>query len=296
MSNIRNLLRSSGRCSLIQSNKFHTSQSLNTFWVSDEKGGYKGRTEKLPPLNKRISEGFKELKNEFRLFKQEVIDEIHGTNMPLIIRRDEIDVSFKFGDEQSIDKWVTSSDSDHNEGFSKCELSLTKEGKGLFSGNLCKTVPKDGKIARAGYCNMATKTFRKSFKRETRFDWSMYNILNMRVRGDGRAYFVNIGTKGYFDLMWNDMYHYIMFTRGGPYWENVRIPFSKFIFSSRGRIQDRQCPINLQNISSFSITLADKVDGKFNLEIDYIGLENDPNHRERFAYEMYETDNNIAAN
>ncbi|XP_044747090.1 complex I intermediate-associated protein 30, mitochondrial [Coccinella septempunctata] len=283
------------RYPVIGKRNFHLSPSLCEFWIRDEKGGYSGKHEELPPLTKRIPQGFKELKEEIELYKKELYEDFFWLNTPLIVRPGEIDIIWKFGKESSLDTWVTSSDSDHNEGFSKCELMLTKDGNGLFSGELNKRVPKDGKIARAGYCNMKTKTFRKSFKRQKYLDWTAYNVLNMKVRGDGRSYFLNIGNKGYFDLSWNDMYHYPLYTRGGPYWQIVRIPFSKFFLSSRGRIQDKQFAIDLSKISSFSITMADKVDGPFSLEIEYIGLENDPYHRESFAYEMYQLDGNIAA-
>lgn len=42
-------------------------------------------------------------------------------------------------------------------------------------------------------------------------------------------------------------------------------------------------------VSRFGITAAgmEFMDGEFNLEIDYIGLEFNANHTEKFAYEMY---------
>lgn len=48
-------------------------------------------------------------------------------------------------------------------------------------------------------------------------------MLVMRVRGDGRSYLLNINTRGYYDITWNDVYHYVLFTRGGPYWQVARV-------------------------------------------------------------------------
>lgn len=165
---------------------------------------------------------------------------------------------------------------------------MTSSGTGLFFGTLNTRLPKDGRIKHAGYCNINSIPKRKSFKREVYYDWSQYTHLVLRIRGDGRCYVLNIATRGIFDLTWNDVYHYVLYTRGGPYWQYVRIPFSKFIFSSKGRLQDNQVPIVLHEITNFGISLADDVSGHFKLEIDYIGLEYDEFHKEEFAYESYD--------
>jgi NADH dehydrogenase [ubiquinone] 1 alpha subcomplex assembly factor 1 len=77
----------------------------------------------------------------------------------------------------------------------------------------------------------------------------------------------------------------------------VRIPFSKFFLASKGRVQDKQCPVVLNRITNvgFSVGAKGGYDGDFRLEIDYIGVEFDPNYREEFAYEMYKQDRYIVA-
>lgn len=69
----------------------------------------------------------------------------------------EVDVFWRFYDNVSLDHWIVTSDSDHAEGFSKCDLKINQRGYGIFSGNLCSRVPKDGRIQNSGYCNIITK-------------------------------------------------------------------------------------------------------------------------------------------
>lgn len=71
--------------------------------------------------------------------------------------------------------------------------------------------------------NSSALNLQMSFKREIYLDWSLYNHLELRVRGDGRTYLLNISTAGYFDLHWNDMYSYPLYTRGGPHWQVTKV-------------------------------------------------------------------------
>ncbi|XP_045527927.1 complex I intermediate-associated protein 30, mitochondrial [Pieris brassicae] len=257
------------------------------FWERDRKGGYNTKIKTGPLEN--IKNGFRELKYELKLFANEVKD--YFTKDPLLLARPgETDLLWCFNSPDVLDKFVTTSDSDHNEGFSHCKLDMSPAGRAQFHGYLDTRIPKDGRIKKSGYCSMRSKRIRKSFKRDSTYDWNIYNTLVIKVRGDGRSYLLNISCEGYYDLTWNDIYHYVLYTRGGPYWQIAKIPFSKFVLGAKGRIQDKQTRMRLDRITHFGIACGDRYDGVFNLEVEYIGLEYDPTHDEEFAYEMYKTE------
>uniref|UniRef100_A0A0V0G6R6 Putative complex i intermediate-associated protein 30 mitochondrial n=1 Tax=Triatoma dimidiata TaxID=72491 RepID=A0A0V0G6R6_TRIDM len=272
---------------------FSTSNVRQLFWESDFKGGYKSKN--ILSRLQLIKDGFSELKNEFKLFGKEILQKVESDPI-LLYHPGVIDKQWILHKKEHLDQWTTSCDSDHGEGFSTCDLTINASGNGLFSGFLSTQVPKDGVIKRSGYCSVRTKRIRKSFKRDDYLNWGQYTHLVIKCRGDGRSYMLNITTSGYFDQLWNDMYHYVLYTRGGPYWQITKIPFSKFFFASKGRIQDMQNKIQLNKITHFGITASDKINGPFSLEIDYVGVEYDPLHMEDFAYEMYRLPKNIAAN
>lgn len=140
---------------------FRTTPTASLFWEPHEKGGYKD-TRPRPSKIQMIRDGFKELKQEIALWSQEV-KEVIDSDPIYVYRPGETDVVWRFGSSESLEKWKVASDSDHNEGFSKCSLALNKQGKGLFSGYISIRVPKDGKVKRAGYCNMQTLRARVRF-------------------------------------------------------------------------------------------------------------------------------------
>lgn len=132
----------------------HTSPPLRLFWERDRKGGY-NRSLKKVSQKQMILEGLKDLKHEINMWKEEVKEKLESDPI-LVFRPGETDVAWEFQDEQDIAKWVVTSDYDHGEGDSKCTLEMSSAGHGLFSGEVHCRVPVDGKIKRAGYCNIKT--------------------------------------------------------------------------------------------------------------------------------------------
>lgn len=268
--------------------------SSGLFWERHRKGGYE--KEQRVSTKELIINGLKELRTEFALFQQEWKEKLESD--PLVVfRPGEIDVAFGFEKQTDLDRWVVTTDKDHGEGYSQAALELSPAGYGLFHGNLESRVPKDGRIKRAGYANIKSLRVRKSFKRDDFYDWSQYNTLVLKVRGDGRSYLINLAAEGYYDILWNDIYHYVLYTRGGPHWQVAKIPFSKFFLASKGRVQDQQGPVPLNRITNVGFTVGSRGghEGSFRLEFDFIGLEFDPSHQEEFAYEMYRQPKYIVA-
>ncbi|KAM9147591.1 complex I intermediate-associated protein 30, mitochondrial isoform 1-T2 [Pangshura tecta] len=245
-----------------------------------------------PPWKMEFSfeKGVGEIKKHFGLLKKELVDHWKGPEgRPLneyVLKQTR--VVWEFRSQKDLDEWVVSSDAEIG-GKSEAYLKLGKTNPtALLYGTLNTEAPRDGETGYSGYCALRAKLPMGAFGTKKYYDWSNFNSLYLRIRGDGRPWMINIYTNPYYSHQKDDLYSYFMFTRGGPYWQEIKIPFSKFFLSSRGRIQDNQYPLWLDKISTVGFTLGDKADGPFQLEIDFVGLLNDRAHTEEFAYEKYE--------
>lgn len=244
-----------------------------------------------PPWKIKVDfrKGLAGIKKNFTLLKQEFFDRWIGPEGKPLIEHilEQTLVRWEFRGPEDLEQWTLSSDSEIG-GQSEAYLKLGRNNNTcFFYGTLCSTPPRDGETRYSGYCTMRSKQPLASFERKKHYDWSTFNTLHLRVRGDGRPWMINIAAETYFSHQKDDVYSYFLYTRGGPYWQDVKIPFSKFFLAHRGRIQDDQHPLWLDKINTIGFTLGDKADGPFQLEIDYIGVCKDYAHTEEFAYEVY---------
>jgi len=196
-----------------------------------------------------------------------------------------------------IDKWVLTCDANWEEGYSSVSMDACPRGTGTahFKGCIDTRVPNhpsdNQNQARSGYanCRMPVRTI---FGRPQLYDFSMFNMLVIRCRGDGRPYLINLQLSGHYDASWFDMLSFKLYTHGGPYWQVAKIPLSRFVFNYKGRIQNRQRSLKecLHRVKHFGITQAENhTPGPFHLELDYVCMYQDELHREERAWEEYKT-------
>lgn len=248
--------------------------------------------EDKPPWQKikfDLSKGLEGIKKQFKLLKDEFSGRLVGPEGKPIMEHmlEQNRVVWEFRGPESLQEWTLSCDREIG-GQSEIYLKLGRNNEtGFLYGTLRSAPPRDGETRYSGYCTMRSKQPLASFDRKKHHDWSSFNTLHLRLRGDGRPWMINIAAETYFSHQKDDVYSYFVYTRGGPYWQDVKIPFSKFFLSHRGRIQDDQHPLWLDKINTIGFTLGDKADGHFQLEIDHIGVCKDYAHTEEFAYEGY---------
>ncbi|XP_068109457.1 complex I intermediate-associated protein 30, mitochondrial [Hyperolius riggenbachi] len=228
-------------------------------------------------------------KNNAKLLLKEIGDHLFGKDgKPVEVKLlEQTTVLWEFREPEDLQNWLVTSDVEIG-GKSEAFLKLGPNNQtAFFYGVLNTEVPRDGEKVSSGYCALKSRSPKGAFGRQLSSDWSDFNTLHLRIRGDGRPWMLNIQSDTYFTHHQYDLYHYFLFTRGGPYWQDVKIPFSKFFMANKGKIQDQQYEIIPDKVVSLGFTLADMVDGPFQLEIDFIALCKDLAHKEKCAYELY---------
>lgn len=262
--------------------------SLKSGYYKGPTGTWRDYFDPDETLGSYLSGGAKGLKEEtLKWFK-----ELHSSDYDSFPRPGDERVLWNLQDHTEEDiakKWVVTADSVWGEGYSWAQFLPSNTGQGaVFSGELNTTVPKDGRTVSSGYANIKAVTQLRSFYRTKYLNFEHFEAIKLRIRGDGRTYRLNIHRDQFFDVRWLDLWHYPIYTRGGPYWQDVVVPFGKFVLASKGSIQDKQEPFWREDVKNVSITLADQISGPFRLEIASISLLSNPHyHEEQSAYETY---------
>ncbi|HUU82820.1 MAG TPA: CIA30 family protein [Phycisphaerae bacterium] len=136
-------------------------------------------------------------------------------------------------------------------GFSQGTFRITDDGMLMFYGSV--SLDNNG-----GFASIRS--------RGPALDLSAYDSLVVRLRGDGREYSCSVRTD--YPIM-AGAYYFDVPTRAGQ-WQEIHLPLRSFQARSFGRPLTAAPPLNARDIRGIGFIIADKQEGPFKLEIDWV--------------------------
>jgi monofunctional biosynthetic peptidoglycan transglycosylase len=137
-------------------------------------------------------------------------------------------------------------------GLSNSRLERTAEGTGVFAGRV--SLANNGGFASVRAALGPT-------------DLSAFRGVRIRFRGDGKRYRLRLHSSSGFD----GIAYQASFDSAPDKWQEVSIPFSDFRPTFRGRLLDDVEPLDTGSIYQVGLMIADRQEGPFRLEVDWIG-------------------------
>ena len=200
------------------------------------------------------------------------------------IMMDDVKVLYDFVQPETIKNFDLITDIDVG-GKSTASLTTSVNGRLMLKGNLSTELDKGIKVDHSGFCGIRSQPVIGLFNKVETTDMTYYDAVDIKYRGDGRCYFVNLQTESMLLLNQYDLFQAFLFTKGGPYWEVERIPFTKFLMTYQGYLQDEQ--VDFTNIRTLGVSISDKNNGPFGLEIEYIKLVKVGHQPQIFKHQKY---------
>ncbi|KAK4543371.1 hypothetical protein LTR36_005514 [Oleoguttula mirabilis] len=148
---------------------------------------------------------------------------------------------------------------------------MAKEGAGeeeppshaVFKGSISTELPPNrNDVQRSGFAAFRTRDRGISLFGKLLWDIDPYAYLALRIKSDGRKYFVNIQTES---IVPTDIHQHLLPSYTPGQWETVTIPFSAFVRTNYGMVVEPQKEMLRQKVRSIGVGLTDRVPGPFEL-------------------------------
>lgn len=183
-----------------------------------------------------------------------------------------------FNNPDSISETKTMSDADMG-GFSKASLTYqpsttaSEPPHALFKGSVSIDLPPGRPdIQRSGYAAWRTRDRLNTIFGKSLWDIDPYAYLALRVKSDGRKYFINIQTES---IVPTDLHQHRLYAQTPGEWETVVVSFNEFVRTNYGMVVEPQKEMMRQKVRSVGIGLIDRIPGPFELRIAEIYATND---------------------
>ena len=151
-------------------------------------------------------------------------------------------------------------------------LSENKNGSLKFHGNISIELPVNRpEVQRSGYAAWRTKDRGRTIFGKQLWDIDAYAWMALRIKSDGRKYFVNLQTES---IVHTDIHQHRLYARRPGQWETVLIKWSEFVRTNHGMVVEPQTELLRQKVRTVGIGLIDRVPGPFELYVDRIWATN----------------------
>ncbi len=157
---------------------------------------------------------------------------------------------FDFSNNSDLNNWFVVDDGVMG-GRSAGNLSISKEGHGVFSGDV--SLENNG-----GFSSL-----RYSFEQK---EIANFSVCKIRLRGDGKRYQFRVKQDRY------NRYSYISYFETSGEWETIEIPLSSMYPTFRGRKLDMP-NFPKKVLEEVTFLIGNKTAESFKLELDWIILE-----------------------
>lgn len=141
-----------------------------------------------------------------------------------------------------------------------------------FHGRISTALPPDRPgIQRSGYAAFRTPDQAPTLFGKAVWDIDPYTYLALRVKSDGRAYFINLQTEA---VEPTDLHQHRLFARRPGQWETVMVKWNDFVRTNYGFVVEPQTELLRQKVRSVGVGLTDRVEGPFELCIERVWATN----------------------
>lgn len=159
-------------------------------------------------------------------------------------------------------------DSNSNSSNSASPLSYAR-----FHGHISTSLPADRpNIQRSGYAAFRTPDQAPTLFGRSVWDIDPYAYLALRIKSDGRSYFINLQTEA---VEPTDLHQHRLFAKRPGQWETITIKWNDFVRTNHGFVVEPQTEILRQKVRTVGIGLTDRVEGPFELCIEKVWATNE---------------------
>lgn len=163
-------------------------------------------------------------------------------------------------------------------GSSKSNLDLVTSSSSSpssyarFHGNISTALPENKpNIKRSGYAGFRTPDQPPTLFGRAFWDIDPYTFLALRLKSDGRSYFINVQTES---VEPTDLHQHRLFAKRPGQWETVLLRWNDFVRTNYGFVVEPQTELLRQKVKTIGIGLTDRVEGPFELCIERVWATN----------------------